>query len=86
MVANTPLWFYILKEAEINGGKLGAVGGWIVAEVFHRAMEVSTHSIVRKPQWRPTFCPDRDTFRMVDLRGVARLARRRSVDGGTITG
>lgn len=50
VVANTPLWFYILREAEINGGKLGAVGGRIVAEVFHRAMEVSTHSIVRVPQ------------------------------------
>ncbi|HZA19054.1 MAG TPA: heme peroxidase family protein [Pseudonocardiaceae bacterium] len=67
VVANTPLWFYILREAEINGGKLGAVGGRIVAEVFHRAMEVSTHSIVREPQWRPTFGPDRDTFGMADL-------------------
>ncbi|MGH4001726.1 MAG: peroxidase family protein, partial [Pseudonocardiaceae bacterium] len=67
LVANTPLWFYILREAEINGGKLGAVGGRIVAEVFHRAMEVSTHSIVREPQWRPSFGPDSNTFRMVDL-------------------
>src|SRR5206468_9305234 len=32
----TPLWYYILKEAEImcNGRKLGPVGGRIVAEVF----------------------------------------------------
>ncbi len=67
LVANTPLWFYILREAEINGCKLGAVGGRIVAEVFHRAMEVSTYSIVREPQWRPTFGPDNNTFRMVDL-------------------
>jgi len=67
LVANTPLWFYILREAEINGGKLGAVGGRIVAEVFHRAMEVSTYSIVRDPQWRPTFGPNSNTFRMVDL-------------------
>lgn len=67
LVASTPLWFYILREAEINGGKLGAVGGRIVAEVFHRAMEVSTYSIVRDPQWRPTFGPDSNTFRMVDL-------------------
>lgn len=67
LVASTPLWFYILREAEINGGRLGAVGGRIVAEVFHRAMEVSTFSIVRDPRWRPTFGPDRDTFRMVDL-------------------
>jgi hypothetical protein len=67
LVASTPLWFYILREAELNGGKLGAVGGRIVAEVFHRAMEVSTYSIVRDPQWRPTFGPDNTTFRMVDL-------------------
>ncbi|MGH3625632.1 MAG: peroxidase family protein [Sciscionella sp.] len=67
LVASTPLWFYILREAEINGGKLGAVGGRIVAEVFHRAMEVSTHSIVREPQWRPSFGQDSETFRMVDL-------------------
>jgi hypothetical protein len=67
LVASTPLWFYILREAEVNGGRLGAVGGRIVAEVFHRAMEVSTYSIVREPEWRPTFGPDSNTFRMVDL-------------------
>jgi hypothetical protein len=63
----TPLWFYILREAEFNNGKLGAVGGRIVAEVFHRAMEGSRTSIVREPSWRPNLGPDRDTFRMTDL-------------------
>lgn len=67
LVASTPLWFYILREAELNAGRLGAVGGRIVAEVFHRAMEVSTYSIVRNPHWRPQFGPDSNTFRMVDL-------------------
>ncbi len=38
-----------------------------MAEVFHRAMEVSTYSIVREPQWRPTLGPDNNTFRMADL-------------------
>ena len=28
----TPLWFYILREAELNGGKLAGVGARIVAE------------------------------------------------------
>jgi hypothetical protein len=65
--ANTPLWFYILREAELNNGLLGAVGGRIVAEVFHRAMEASRTSIVRHPSWRPTLGPDRETFRMTDL-------------------
>lgn len=47
LVRNTPLWFYVLREAELNHGLLGDVGGRIVAEVFHRAMEVSRHSILR---------------------------------------
>jgi hypothetical protein len=67
VTTTTPLWFYVLREAELNGGRLGAVGGRIVAEVFHRAMEGSRISIIRDPAWRPTFGPDRNTFRMVDL-------------------
>ncbi|MEV0676377.1 heme peroxidase family protein [Actinosynnema sp. NPDC050436] len=63
----TPLWFYVLREAEFNGGLLGAVGGRIVAEVFHRSMEASRSSIVREPYWRPVFGPDSTTFRMTDL-------------------
>ena len=65
--ANTPLWFYVLREADFAGGRLGAVGGRIVAEVFHRAMEGSRTSIVRDPSWRPMLGPDRTTFRMTDL-------------------
>lgn len=67
VVANTPLWFYILREAEFGNGLLGPVGGRIVAEVFHRAMEGSRTSIVREPSWRPVFGPDSNTFRMTDL-------------------
>jgi len=64
---DTPLWFYILREAELGGGKLRGVGARIVAETIHRAMEGSTHSIVRDPTWKPTLGPDQNTFRMVDL-------------------
>ncbi|HEX7308027.1 heme peroxidase family protein [Lentzea sp.] len=67
LVEATPLWFYVLREAEIGGGRLGPVGGRITAEVFHRAMEGSRISIVRSPYWRPTLGPDSSTFRMVDL-------------------
>jgi hypothetical protein len=63
----TPLWFYILREAELNQGVLKGVGARIVAESFHRAMEGSQVSIVRQSDWRPTLGPDPDTFRMVDL-------------------
>ena len=64
----SPLWFYILREAEFSGGKLGPVGGRIVAEVFHRAMEASEHSIVRDPAWLPELATrGADTFEMIDL-------------------
>jgi hypothetical protein len=67
VLRDTPLWFYILREAELNGGKLTGVGGRIVAETIHRAMEGSTASIVRDATWRPTLGPNGTTFRMVDL-------------------
>lgn len=64
---NTPLLFYILREAELNGGKLRGVGARVVAETFHRAMQGSESSIVRDSAWRPTLGPNSTTFRMVDL-------------------
>ncbi|MGA9746894.1 MAG: heme peroxidase family protein [Nocardioides sp.] len=67
LAERTPLWFYVLREAEHNGGKLDGVGARIVAETFHRAMEGSRTSIVRQPDWRPSLGPDPETFRMVDL-------------------
>lgn len=67
LLQRTPLWFYILREAEFNGGKLKAVGARIVAETFHRAMEGSAHSIVRDEDFKPSLGPDNQTFRMVDL-------------------
>jgi Animal haem peroxidase len=67
LLRDTPLWFYILREAELNQGKLMRVGARIVAETFHRAMEGSTHSIVRDTAFRPTLGPNNNTFRMVDL-------------------
>jgi hypothetical protein len=67
LLENTPLWFYILREAELNGGRMTGVGGRIVAEVFHRAMQASSNSFLWDPTWRPTLGPDRKTFRMVDL-------------------
>ncbi|MBC8091161.1 MAG: heme peroxidase [Pseudonocardia sp.] len=67
LVTRTPLWFYVLREAELNGGRLGAVGGRIVAEVFHRAMECSVASILREPDWRPQFGEREGKFEMIDL-------------------
>ena len=67
LLAKTPLWFYILREAELNNGKLTGVGARIVAETFHRAMEGSEFSIVRDTSFQPTLGPNNSTFRMVDL-------------------
>ncbi|GAA2892259.1 peroxidase family protein [Nonomuraea rubra] len=64
---HTPLWFYVLREAEINGGVLTGVGGRIVAEVMHRAMEGSRHSIVRRPGWRPDLLSPGGRFTMAHL-------------------
>jgi hypothetical protein len=64
----TPLWFYVLREAEARGnGKLTGVGARIVVEVIHRAMELSSASIVNDRGWRPELGPDSETFRMTDL-------------------
>ena len=38
-----------------------------IAETFHRAMQGSTFSIVRDPDWRPSLGPNSNTFRMSDL-------------------
>ncbi|MFY0406158.1 peroxidase family protein [Solicola sp. PLA-1-18] len=67
LLAAAPLWFYCLREAEVNGGRLAGVGARITAEVFHRAMEGSATSIVRDPSWRPRFARADGTFEMADL-------------------
>ncbi len=67
VATRTPLWFYILREAEHNGGRLKGVGARIVAETFHRAMEGSRFSIVRDPAWRPNLGPRPGKFEMTDL-------------------
>jgi hypothetical protein len=66
-LADTPLWFYVLREAELNDGRLTGVGARLVVETFHRAMEASTHSIVRSPGFRPDLGEKDGRFRMSDL-------------------
>jgi hypothetical protein len=68
----TPLWYYVLREAELRGGgglHLGPVGGRIVAEVLHGLLEADPNSYVReRPDWKPDFATDRDgAFTMADL-------------------
>ncbi len=61
-----PLWFYILREAELNDGVLAGVGARIVAETFHRAMQGSQFSIVRSKNFVPDFGRG-NIFEMTDL-------------------
>lgn len=54
---STPLWFYILREADkhANGTHLGPVGGRIVAEVFIGLLELDPESYLSAdPGWQPT--------------------------------
>ena len=54
--ADTPLWYYILREAEVqeNGKRLGAVGGRIVAEVFLGLLKFDGSSYLSEdPIFRP---------------------------------
>jgi hypothetical protein len=67
VATRTPLWFYVLREAEVNNGRLKGVGARIVAETFHRAMEGSRFSIVRDTAFAPTLGPNATTFEMTDL-------------------
>ena len=68
---STPLWYYVLKEAEVmaDGLRLGPVGGRIVVDVLVGLLRADpTSYLVLAPDWRPTL-PVRggDSFRMVDL-------------------
>lgn len=65
LTEDTPLWYYILKEAEfgdgdqnIAGERLGRVGSWIVRNAIEGALQHDETSYLNTvgPQWSP---PDR---------------------------
>ncbi|MBR0752599.1 heme peroxidase [Bradyrhizobium jicamae] len=66
----TPLWYYILKEAQVKSGglRLGPVGARIVAEVFIGLVAGDTQSFLSDPSWKPTLpAKTPGTFLMSDL-------------------
>jgi len=66
----TPLWYYILKEAERlhNGQCLGPVGSRIVAETLFGLTRASRVSILKEDNWKPDLGQNRaDEFGMTDL-------------------
>jgi hypothetical protein len=71
MDKSTPLWFYILKEAEVmeKGLRLGPVGGRIVGEVFIGLLKADeTSYLAAQPRWKPVLpAARRGDFRVTDL-------------------
>jgi hypothetical protein len=72
---DTPLWYYILKEAEVRGagGSLGEVGSRIVAGTIVSALQSDPTSYVSlNPGWQPKLNgkPVRDLVPVLDSAGV----------------
>jgi hypothetical protein len=71
---STPLWYYVLKEAEVvaDGLHLGPVGGRIVAEVLIGLLQTDPGSyLATEPGWQPTLPSRTGAFRMADFLTVA---------------
>jgi hypothetical protein len=68
--AETPLWFYILRESAVRqaGNRLGDVGGRIVVEVLLGTIAADPESYVRlAPDWTPTLRGREGTFSLTDI-------------------
>jgi hypothetical protein len=71
----TPLWYYILKEADVqeDGLRLGQVGSRMLAEVFVGLLEGDPNSFLRQNRhWQATMFKEPDhapssTYKMADL-------------------
>ena len=79
MVDHTPLWPYLLAEAELrsNGEQLGPLGGRIVMEVLHAQIEACPVSILTQTNWRPRLPSlDKIRFTLPDLIAFAGMTFR----------
>jgi len=78
-VTSTPLFYYVLKEAELreDGLRLGPVGARIVAEVFIGLLQLDPDCYFSvQPDWVPTLPTHdgtRESFRMIDFLTFAGL-------------
>ena len=67
---DTPLWLYILSEAEHRGDgeRLGPVGGRIVAEVLIGIIDADPASYrARQPDWTPPLAARGERFGLADM-------------------
>ena len=79
-VRSTPLWYYVLKEAEVveQGLRLGPVGARLVAEVFIGLLESDSDSFLNAPDpFVPSFGVTPGAFTIVDLLNFAGVGGRR---------
>ncbi|MEQ1661873.1 MAG: heme peroxidase family protein [Thiobacillus sp.] len=71
MDRSSPLWYYVLKEAEVmeSGLRMGPVGSHIVGTVFIQLLKSDTSAYLRAaPNWTPTLpSATAGDFRMTDL-------------------
>jgi hypothetical protein len=70
----TPLWYYLLKEAEAAGtatsSRLGKVGSHIVGEVILGAIKWAPESVLNEPQWTSQITNSREVT-LLDLADFA---------------
>lgn len=70
-MGGTPLWYYILKEAEEcghDGEHLGPVGSRLMLECFVSMLQNDKHSFqVLHPKWRPNYGRKKGQFDFVDM-------------------
>ncbi len=79
-----PLWYYILKEAQLEGNseRLGEVGGRIVAEVFVGLAKGDPHSYYNvEPRWQPIFPTKGEHFELADIVRFAGVAQKPTFPG-----
>ncbi len=85
----TPLWYYILREAEVRGvdGRLGPLGSLLVAEVILSGIYHAQYSFLRDPAWLPVFdsgCPphllcDPKDKQCVTIQGIAQYVEKTGI-------
>lgn len=69
-LAGTPLWFYVLAEAERLNGKLGTVGGKIVAGTILQMLLNDKDSYINM---QPNFVPSIDAVQSSYMSGIAEV-------------
>ncbi len=71
-VDRTPLWFYVLAEASLEGGnRLGPIGSYLVAEVIVGLVRRLDYSFLNQKDWSPNLGLSPGEFTLSDLLRLA---------------